>query len=184
MITDEKTQAARYRLEQQCSNYASVFLKRLRAADTHTAHIRHIMPIMFEDASNGQDPSGRVDYNGDQACIYFKLPVEIENMSFSERLQRLIRHEVIHFYLWRHYPGYDGDNSPLFWALCHIFDAGAYKEIGNEHDKKAYNRFLSRYSEKKSNSENLSWAFRCCVLPKSNQKRAHAARTKPGSSKF
>jgi hypothetical protein len=163
-LAGEDVQAARYRLERQCTEYAYQFLGELRAADRHTRHGKPILPIMYEDAPERPGLGGCVDHDDrGKACIYIMLPRDKRRMILSEGLKETIRHEIIHYYLFVYYYGRDGDDHPLFWALCHIFDAGAYKPIEIPARMKAFNKFLADYNPKNTPSTNLWYAYHHCA---------------------
>lgn len=61
----------------------------------------------------------------------------------EDEVLRTIRHEVLHYLL---YCGYlkHKDNAGVFWALCEIYDAGAYEEM-NTKEQKLYDDFMYIY---------------------------------------
>ena len=61
-----------------------------------------------------------------------------------EDLERNIRHECIHYALAvSNY--FHSDNDAIFWALCKIFDGGAYMEMDQE-QQKYYDFFFKIYN--------------------------------------
>src|SRR5699024_5967357 len=80
---------------------------------------------------------GHVIANKKQSYIRIGLSSEYDVL--LDDTERIIRHEIIHYYLWLcDLP--HADDSLEFWCMCYAYDADAYKKL-NEQDKKKFNAF-------------------------------------------
>lgn len=127
-------------------NYANTFFKELcekcfPLLDSSVLPIRfHVYTKNFDDWKNPKQTAGTYFRIGDQLIIdiYYCLTMAVED------LERNIRHECIHYGLAvSNY--FHSDNDAIFWALCKIFDAGAYMEMDQE-QQKYYDFFFKIYN--------------------------------------
>ncbi len=69
------------------------------------------------------------------ATIQIALPIRRKNTNLPESLKKVIRHELIHFFLFFHNLPHS-DNDALFHAYCKIYDAEAYMQLRDEEQRR------------------------------------------------
>lgn len=74
---------------------------------------------------------------------YIRIGIDANDSVLDEELKQIIRHEIIHYYLWLLDLAFEDDNLD-FWCLCYAYDAGAYKELTFD-DEEYYNLFTDIY---------------------------------------
>jgi len=103
----------------------------------------HMFAINFKDILKEDQLGGQFLQQGNQNVVDI---YHCYNRNIEE-IQSTIRHEILHYSL--SMKNYDcGDESAVFWALCKIYDAGAYKEMNNE-QQKIYDLFWKYKNEEK-----------------------------------
>lgn len=92
-----------------------------------------ILPIVFH-TDFAKDSDGKTDYITKGEFVYKGKQSVINTyccMEDMERTEQNIRHELLHYFLYMSGLKYSDDNA-IFHYLCSIFDAYAYKEMGEE----------------------------------------------------
>lgn len=74
---------------------------------------------------------------------YIRIGIDTKNSILNKNLKRIVRHEIIHYYLWLLGLPHD-DDSLEFWCFCYVYDAGAYEELSPK-DQKYYQLFCKLY---------------------------------------
>lgn len=65
---------------------------------------------------------------------YIRIGIDTTNSILNKNFKQIIRHEIIHYYLWLVNLPFD-DNSLEFWCMCYAFDAGAKIYLYDDLDK-------------------------------------------------
>lgn len=155
-ITSIEEQAAFYRKEQKVYEYAKEFWKELVPfGDPMHVYVNDdILPLYCYDemaeivaaTKRGENyciAGGMVNYKKTQAVI--RIGIDGKDDALTEELKKLIRHEIIHYFLWMiNLP--HNDNDLMFWCYCYMFDGGAYEKLSAE-DKKQYTAFQKVYDK-------------------------------------
>lgn len=81
--------------------------------------------------------------NSGRKQAYIRIGIDANDSVLDEELKQIIRHEIIHYYLWLVDLAFEDDNLD-FWCLCHAYDAGAYEELTAD-DEDYYNLFADIY---------------------------------------
>lgn len=114
--------------------YAKEFGETLRSEYSFFENVStDILPIVFH-TDFAKDSEGKTDYatrgdfvsRGEQNVINTYYCMED-----IERTKQNIRHELLHYFLYMSGLKYSDDNA-IFHYLCGIYDAHAYKEMGEE----------------------------------------------------
>lgn len=106
----------------------------------------NILPIIFHTDYDKHDgiieynKSGNLIISGKQSAINIYCCIED-----IEETKCAIRHEVLHYMLYIAGLKHD-DASAIFHHLCEVFDARAYKKMGND-EKKLYERLKNALSK-------------------------------------
>jgi len=114
--------------------YAKDFGEELRKGYSFFENVNtDILPIVFH-TDFAKDSEGKTNYytKGD---FVFKGKQNVINTYYCiediERTKQNIRHELLHYFLYMSGMKYS-DNDAVFHYLCGIYDAHAYKEMGEE----------------------------------------------------
>lgn len=123
--------------------YAKEFAEMLRQEYSFFENMStDILPIVFH-TDFAKDNEGKTNYtkNGD---FCFKGKQNVINtyycMEDVKRTKQNIRHELLHYFLYMSGMKYSDDNA-IFHYLCGIYDAHAYKEMG-EKEQKLYDKLI------------------------------------------
>lgn len=137
--------------EQKVMEYGAEFFKDLCRIDIKTL-ADEILPLscyneMDELLYSLDTWDSAATYGGfchaDEKQAYIRIGIDTQNSILNKKLKQIIRHEIIHYYLWLVDLPYDDDNL-IFWCLCHVYDAGAYEELDYE-DEEYYNLFVELF---------------------------------------
>lgn len=137
--------------EQKAMEYGKEFFKDLCRIDIKTLD-DNVVPLscyneMDEllhslDTNDKTAVRGGFVYAGDKQA-YIRIGIDTQNSILNKNLKQIIRHELIHYYLWLLGLPF-GDDNLEFWCLCHVYDAGAYEELDYE-DKEYYSLFVELF---------------------------------------
>ena len=148
LTTDQK--ASFYIMERKAEVYARSFYYYLAESGEVTDENKKVIPLTFLPLNEiMEEYSGkeRVKYSDiehgrfirtcppQRHCIQIALPIRNKNTALPQSLKRVIRHELIHYYLFVHSLPHE-DNSALFHAYCDIYDAEAYMPLNEDEEKK------------------------------------------------
>lgn len=92
-----------------------------------------ILPIVFH-TDFAKDDEGKTDYVTRGELVYRGKQNVINTyycMDDIEKTKQNIRHELLHYFLYMNDMKYT-DDAAIFHYLCGIYDAHAYKEMGDE----------------------------------------------------
>ena len=81
-------------------------------------------------------------YAGDKQA-YIRIGIDTNNSILNKNLKQMVRHEIIHYYLWVVDLPFNDDDLE-FWCLCHVYDAGAYEKLSPE-NQEYYELFVKLY---------------------------------------
>ncbi len=114
--------------------YAKDFGEELRKEYSFFENVStEILPIVFH-ADFAKDSVGKTDY-ATKGDFVNKGKQNVINtyycMEDMERTKQNIRHELLHYFLYMSGMKY-ADNDAIFHYLCGIYDANAYKEMGEK----------------------------------------------------
>ena len=127
--------------------YGQEFLLQLQADYPVFADIKPKLPIVFADFA--KDESGKYIYDtGGNFEIVDDVQIIIHIFDCwrdIETLKRTIRHEILHYVLFRIAVNY-ADDSGIFHYFCDKYDAHAYKEMP-EMEQKLYDEMLKASNE-------------------------------------
>lgn len=154
-LIKEELQCNYYKVEQQALNYAKDFFKEIVGCGCKQTVNDEVLPITFfceeEETIRALErkektfiAGGHVVSGDKQSYIRIGLDTSIDYL--EDKRKQTIRHEIIHYYLWVCDLPYN-DDSLEFWCLCYAFDAGAYKKLSKEYQKK-YRFFKKLYDNK------------------------------------
>lgn len=115
---------------------------------------KDIIPVVFDkDYKKDYDFEKKTFTKGDFRNVGVQSVIHIydswnRNM---DKMKKTIRHEILHYLLWCIAPlgNINSDDSGIFHYFCHVYDAGAYKEMDNE-NAQAY-EVLKERSKKEVN---------------------------------
>lgn len=137
--------------EQKAMEYGKEFFKDLCRIDIKTLD-DNVVPLscyneMDEllhslDINDKTAVRGGFVYAGDKQA-YIRIGIDTQNSILNKNLKQIIRHELIHYYLWLLGLPF-GDDNLEFWCLCHVYDTGAYEELDYE-DKEYYSLFVELF---------------------------------------
>ena len=137
--------------EQKAMEYGREFFKDLCRIDIKTLEDK-IVPLSFynemdeilyslDTGDNGVTTGGFCFAGNKQA--YIRIGIDTQNSILNKKFKQIIRHEIIHYYLWLADLPF-GDDDLIFWCLCHVYDAGAYEELDYE-DEEYYSLFVELF---------------------------------------
>lgn len=149
LIKEPEKQANYYKKQQKVYEYAMEFWQGLCACGNQLEMNDKLLPIQcFNELETIVEAVERGDktkvagvvnsFSNKQAVI--RIGINGDNDRLSASLKRMVRHEVIHYFLWLLDMPHD-DDSLEFWCLCYAFDGGAYQELSGA-DKKRYDLFI------------------------------------------
>lgn len=109
-----------------------------------------ILPIKFylaneDEAENGGEVNTSEKTRQAIVRIYdIDIRCDLNCEGYEEPIYMTIRHEIIHYFL---YCGWlkNGDADAVFWALCTLHNAGAYKEMSDS-EQQLYDDFMYIYN--------------------------------------
>ena len=109
---------------------------------------KDIIPVVFDkDYRKDYDFEKKTFTKGDFQNVGVQSVIHIyDSWSMNiEDMKKTIRHEILHYLLWCIAPlgNINSDDSGIFHYFCHVYDAGAYKEMDNE-NAKAYEALKER----------------------------------------
>lgn len=137
--------------EQKAVEYGKEFFKELCRIDIKTLE-NQILPISCYDEMDefvySMETGDKTAIYGGFCCAgekqaYIRIGIDAQNSILNKKLKQIIRHEIIHYYLWLVDLPWNDDDL-IFWCLCHVYDAGAYEELEYE-DEEYYNLFVSLF---------------------------------------
>ena len=141
-IEDTEKQATYYRLEQKVYKYAREFFEEVSRLEDFVIS-KEILPLycfnkieaVMESMESGQKvyTNGSHDYRGKQAVI--RIGINGDSDRLTKNLKKLIRHEILHYVLWICNKPCE-DDSAEFWAMCYVFDGGAYEPLSKFEQEK------------------------------------------------
>jgi len=142
---EQKEDLEYYEKLKKLRQYANVFFKELcdntfSLLDSSILPIRfHMFGIDFEDITKEKQLGGQYLSKGKQNVVdvYYCYSTDIEKLKSS------IRHEILHYSLDMENCACQ-DNTGIFWALCKVYDAGAYIPMDQE-QQKYYDFFFKIY---------------------------------------
>ncbi len=137
--------------------YAKEFGEELRKEYSFFEDINtDILPIVFH-TDFAKDNEGKNDYTT-KGDFVFKEKQNVINtyycMEDMERTKQNIRHELLHYFLYMSGMKY-ADNDAIFHYLCSIYDAHAYKEMGEE-EQAIYDKLVSVIPELEKKCKELN----------------------------
>lgn len=137
--------------EQKTMDYSTEFFKELCKINIQTIESA-ILPLscynemdkLLYSLDNGDKTAvrGGFCYTGKKQA-YIRIGIDTNNSILNKNLKQIIRHEIIHYYLWLVDLPFNDDDLE-FWCLCYAFDGGAYEELTCE-DEEYYNLFIELY---------------------------------------
>lgn len=142
--------------EQKVMEYGSEFFKDLCACSITPKTCKmvraEVLPLFcynlmdeilysIDTGSNSVIHGGFV-YTGDKQA-YIRIGIDTNNSILNKNLKQMVRHEIIHYYLWVVDLPFNDDDLE-FWCLCHVYDAGAYEKLSPE-NQKYYELFIKLY---------------------------------------
>ena len=152
IIEDVEKQATYYRLEQKVHKYAREFFEEVSRLEDFVIS-KEILPLycfnkieaVFESVQSGQKvyTNGSHDYRGKQAVI--RIGIDGDTDRLNKNLKKLIRHEILHYVLWICNKPCE-DDSAEFWAMCYVFDGGAYEPL-DKFEQEKYETFTEVFDE-------------------------------------
>ena len=114
--------------------YAKEFAEMLRQEYSFFENMStDILPIVFH-VGFAKDSEGKTDYITRGELVYRGKQNVINTyycMEDMEKTKQNIRHELLHYFLYMSNMKYSDDDA-IFHYLCGIYDAHAYKEMGQE----------------------------------------------------
>ena len=142
-----------YIREQKALEYGTDFFEDICRMNIKTIENK-ILPLCFYnqmdeflyslDVGDRMAIRGGFCHAGDKQA-YIRIGIDTTNSILNKNFKQIIRHEIIHYYLWLVDLPFD-DNSLEFWCMCYAFDAGAYEEL--EYDDEEYYEKYGELSEK------------------------------------
>lgn len=154
LIRETEKQAAYYRKQQKVYEYAMSFWKELLECGDRTKAIDNFLPIhcfneMEEFVASIQKGkrdtiAGGMRFFGTKQAL-IRIGINGDSDRLSPSLKRVIRHEIIHYFLWIMDIAHNDDDLE-FWCYCYAFDGGAYQELSGA-DKDKYNLFVKVFDD-------------------------------------
>lgn len=140
-----------YIREQKAMEYGVEFFKGLCRIDIKTIE-NEILPLCFYnqmdeflhsiDIGDRMTTHGGFCYAGKKQA-YIRIGIDTNNSILNKNFKQIIKHEIIHYYLWLVDLPFD-DDSLEFWCLCYVYDGGAYEELSCE-DEEYYKLFIEMF---------------------------------------
>ena len=99
------------------------------------------LPITFWTHGDFFENRNGFTYTDDK---YASINILLDSVKFSDRLQKCVKHEILHYALW--FVGLpDEDDALEFWCLATVFDAFPYVSPDNR-NKGYYDAFMNFYN--------------------------------------
>lgn len=161
----EKDMINYYIREQKALEYGTDFFEDICRMDIKTIENK-ILPLCFYnqmdeflyslDIGDRMAIRGGFCHAGDKQA-YIRIGIDTTNSILNKNFKQIIRHEIIHYYLWLVDLPFD-DNSLEFWCMCYAFDAGAYEELEYD-DEEYYEKFVELYKKYAEPFKNKGWVY-------------------------
>lgn len=119
------------------------------------------LPIVFH-TDFAKDGEGKIDYTKKGELLICGNQNVINTyycMEDVEETRRNMRHELLHYFLYMSNMKYHDDDA-IFHYLCGLYDAHAYKEMGEE-EREMYDKLFIAVSELRKRKQELNMEEEC-----------------------
>lgn len=121
------------------------------------------LPIVFDDFDKDENGQYRYDTGGNFCVNDIQLIIHVYDCWRElEDLKTTVRHEILHYLLFRIGVKYSDDDA-IFHYLCGIYDAHAYKEMGEE-DQGLYDKLVRAIPELEAKCKDDAFKIRLIVM--------------------